>query len=285
MAETRAERTQEMVQEIRTEYNDIDWPTATRQPLWYGRKNRHLVGDKVGIVVDYKGEETLAYVASDEYEIVQYEELLWRTTRAMEKLEEYGSPTIDINILQDGRKLDMKLTFNECDPVEIREGQVIQPTIDIKSSHDGQWELGTVAGAVVLVCTNGLTVGKVAYKNKQKHMTGLTVSGMVENMKGDMLAFADETGIWKRWADRQLTAPEWADVQEKIPFGKRQLPEVLALPMDGVGYSISQSMEGGKLPNLWEILMSSTQYLRDIDSPIVRMNKTEQISNLLHSYH
>lgn len=276
------QRVQDMVNEIREKYPEVDFPTARKEPLWYGRRDRKLVGDKVGIIIDYKGEEHLSYVASDEYKIAPYEKIIWETERAMSKLEEYGKPTVGIEILQDGRKLLCKMSFNECDPIEIREGQTIKPNITIKSSHDGMWEFGTTAGAVVLVCTNGLTVGKVAYHNKQKHLTGLSISEIAENLHKDMLAFADETGIWKNWADRQLTAPEWEDVQEKLPFGKRQLPEVLALPMEGVGYSLSQSMEGGALPNLWDVAMASTQYLRDVNSTIVRVNKTEDVMNLLH---
>jgi hypothetical protein len=277
------QRIQDMVEEVREQYPDVDFPTARREPMWYGRRNRRLVGDKVGIIVDYKGEEHLSYVASNEYKIAQYEEIIWNTEKAMAKLEEYGKPTVDINVFQDGGKFLCKMTFNECDPIEIREGQTIKPNITIKSSHDGMWAPETNAGAFVLVCSNGLTVGKVAYHNKQKHLIGtLSISQIAENLHKDMLAFADETGIWKRWADRQLTAPEWADVQEKLPFGKRQLPEVLALPMDGVGYSLSQSMESGAMPNLWDVYMASTQYLRDVDSDMVRVNKTEQVTNLLH---
>jgi hypothetical protein len=278
----------DIMAEVREKYPEIDFPYARKEPIWYGRRQHHRAESKMGIIVDYKDEEHLAYVASDvsnrKYEILQYEEIIWHAEKAMAKLEEYGTPTANIQLLQDGNKFIFELKFNECAPITIREGQQVTPNIKIKSSHDGMWEPSFTGGAIVLVCTNGLTIGKSAFSDKKKHGLGLSISAMVENMKIGMMEFADETGIWKHWAERQLTAPDWVEIQEKLPFGKKQLPEVLALPMDGVGYSLNETTKGNVPPNLWDVAMASTQYLRDLDSPIVRMTKTDQVMNLLRKY-
>jgi hypothetical protein len=270
-------------QEVEERYPDIEFPYARREPIWYGRRKHRMVGEKIGIVVNYKDEDFLSYLASPNYKIVQYQEIIWRTERAMERLEEFGAPTPHIEIIQQGRKFNYELKFKDCDPVKIRDGHEVHPNIMIKASHDGMWEYQINSGAIAFVCTNGLVVGESAYMEKRKHLTGLNIEAIADTMEKSMEAFSTETGIWKQWAERQLTAPEWAEVQEDLPFGKKQLPAVLSTRLDGAGYSLNEYLKDHDGPNVWDLLMASTQYLRDVDSPLVRINKTNQVTSVLHS--
>jgi len=272
-----------MRQEIEEKYPDIEFPYARREPIWYGRKKHHLAGEKMGIVVNYKDRDYLSYIASPNYKIVQYQEIIWRTEKAMERLEEFGKPTPKIEVLQEGRKFNFEMKFTECDPVTIREGQEVHPNIMIRASHDGMWQYNPMAGAIVFACTNGVVVGKAAYMENRKHLTGLNIEAITDKIEDCMGAFSEETGIWKTWAERQLTAPEWADIQEKLPFGKKQLPAVLSTKLDGLGYSLDEYLKTHEGPNQWELGMAATQYLRDVDSSIVRISKTDQVFDVLHS--
>ena len=225
----------------------------------------------------------MSYLASPNYKIAQYQEIIWRTEKAMERLEEFGKPTTKIEIIQEGRKFNYELQFTECNPVTIREGMEVHPNILIKASHDGMWEYQINSGAIVSVCTNGLVVGEAAYTEKRKHLQNLSIEAITDSMENSMQAFSEETGIWKKWAESQLTAPEWGDIQEKLPFGKKQLPAVLSTKLDGAGYSIDEYLKTHDGPNKWDLMMASTQYLRDVDSPLVRINKTNQVTQVLHS--
>jgi hypothetical protein len=272
-----------MVAEIQERYPNVAWPEARLEPIWYGRRTRKLAPDKMGIILNYKDSEYISYIATDSYKVVPYEEIVWRAEKAMEQLEEFGKPSVKIDILQEGKKFIYKATFNECPPTVIREGHEIQPNISFRSSHDGMWELSTLAGAAVLVCSNGLIIGKTAYNNKQKHLTGLSIKEIVANVKQGMIAYSEETGVWKQWAERQLEEPEFVDLTEKLPFGERYLEGVMNTVMDGVGVSLNKMLTEGKRPTVWDTYMAATQFLRDVDSPMVQIIKTEQVTNVLHS--
>ena len=74
----------------------------------------------------------------------------------------------EAKVLQDGKKTVWKYAIGNI-KVPISIGDEVTPEIVIKNSYDGSWELGIMAGAFRLVCSNGMVIGIVLDKKSNRH--------------------------------------------------------------------------------------------------------------------
>ena len=72
-----------LIEEIRERYPDVDWPTAYTEPVWRGRRGRDLIDGRKAIIVKQGEEETIAYIATDEYKIAPFENVVFHVEKAM----------------------------------------------------------------------------------------------------------------------------------------------------------------------------------------------------------
>lgn len=102
---------------------------------------------------------------TDEYRLVTNEDLM-KTTKPI--LKSVGAHVREAKTLQGGKKTQWTFTIPSV-KVDIGKGDTVSPEVIIKNSYDGSWELGIMAGAFRLVCSNGAVIGILLEKKSNRH--------------------------------------------------------------------------------------------------------------------
>ena len=102
---------------------------------------------------------------TNEYQLVTNQEIHDASKDALKKA---GAVEREVKVLNDGRKTIWRYVIPKV-KVKIAANDYVNPEIMLKNSYDGSWEIGIIAGAYRLVCSNGMVIGVVLAKKTNRH--------------------------------------------------------------------------------------------------------------------
>ena len=102
---------------------------------------------------------------TDEYKLIKNEEII---EKAMPIIEDRGGIMVEQNLFGDGARTSWQWKFPEVE-VDVGDGDLMNPTININNSYDGSCEASAIAGAFRLICSNGLIIGLTFGKGSTRH--------------------------------------------------------------------------------------------------------------------
>jgi hypothetical protein len=264
------EKTQinEIKARVQANHPNLTFPDVQLEPLWWGRRPTERIAGRHAIVD--QNTDMVYNVCTDLYQPVPHEVVIDLVEQAALSMPEFGKPTFKVELLQAGAKLKVEALFKEID-YEIRKGDTINPKIDVFSSYDLGWKFGGRFGAFRLVCSNGMTVGKVFSSFKKRHLTSLDSSELKTSMLSGMSIYSEQTQLWSKWAETNILPEMYENIWEELPFSKAEREKIEALPQAGTGVTVAQLLERKDL-TVWDFSNSVSQFAtHEIRSEIRRV--------------
>ena len=102
---------------------------------------------------------------TNEYKLIKNEEII---EKAMPIIEDRGGILVEENLFGDGARASWQWKFPEVE-VDVGDGDLMNPTINIGNSYDGSSEANAIAGAFRLICSNELVIGVTFGKGSTRH--------------------------------------------------------------------------------------------------------------------
>lgn len=198
--------------------HDMVFPEPALRGVWQGvRKGKAIEGYRA--VVDKTTDRTYTIVM-DGYELLDHRAVLSCHDEIINGFPEWGNATREVWMSNFGGRCRIRDTFKEID-FEIRPGDVVNPTLESYASYDTSWAQRTLVGGFRVVCTNGMTVGKILAEYKRKHTASLDLETAKLIVSAGMQNYTDVTELWKQLASRKAFIEE-VNAFEIIGFNKSE---------------------------------------------------------------
>jgi hypothetical protein len=165
-------------------------------------------------------------VVSDEYKLVQHQEVINSVEYIIAQHPEWGVPTRTVYLSANGARKKVVWVFTDI-LYEIREGDSVHPTIEAFSSFDTTIAQYLTLGAFRLLCSNGLIIGKILAEYKRKHTSSLDLKVAANTISKGMTQYSNMVGLWSSYADRMALPTEFT-LFEELPFHKTEKDRILS---------------------------------------------------------
>ena len=157
-------------------------------------------------VVNKNDEQQIFSVVSDNYQVVQHEEVIDTIERTLENLNlKYDKSVTELN---DGARVRVEMVFPDIE-VNIGGGDVSKFRATFDNSYDCSTGLRLDIGAFRLICTNGLTIGERWGTYYHKHSKGLDIMMLEKSVKHGVDVFQTKIkGMFEDMARYEITPNE-----------------------------------------------------------------------------
>lgn len=289
--------TQKRINEVRERFPKVRWPSTYSRPAAYidGTQTVHI-DDRVAIVgetvidefnpetqkMETKPHTAFYTFASNQYKIVSHEESLLKMEEILTQLPEYGKPEIKPRIFKDGARMTVLVNFPEVKFEVGPRKENVNPSVELRNSHDLFWEFQVRFGAYQMVCTNGLYAFKEMQKISKKHRQNLVAEDVVQEITDYMGKFSEQIGWWDKWAHRKLDQSGVQEIMDALEFTEKRSDEIKQLPLMGRGAETIATM---KEPTFWDVNSAITQFLtHNVESDQVRIEIGERVPTVLQQH-
>lgn len=274
------EKTMAIKQEISERYN-MSFPEICLEPLWWGRRPDNRVDGRFAIV-DQKTD--LVYnVCTDMYKPVHHEVVIKLVEDAASHLPEFGTPVIKPQLLADGGKLRVNVSFPEVQ-LEVKVGDLINPFMDVFSSYDLGWKYSGRFGANRLICSNGAAVSETFEAFKRRHLVSMVPEELQVTLKNGLESFSDQTALWQQWTELKVLPPIYEAMWEELPFSKTEREKIENTKEIGTDMLLLPALRSNEL-TMWSAHNIFTQFAtHDISSDIRRVEILPLIERVFEKF-
>ena len=198
---------------------------------------------------------------TNDYKLVKNETII---NYANPIIEKSGGKVKEIKSLGNGAKTFMSWNFPN-EKVNIGKNDDLTPEIIIKNSYDGTIGVNILAGAFRLVCSNGMVVGVIADKYKNKHsihnISLDDIESVIRNtIEKTKLTFTEEFPILK---DKKISEKHIINLIKMFPLKANEL--------------ITQRLIADKPKTFWDLFNVGTNVLTH------HMNRNSESTHNLES--
>lgn len=274
------EKTMAIKQEIAERYN-MSFPEVSIEPLWWGRRPDNRVDGRFAIVD--QNTDLVYNVCTDMYKPVHHEVVIKLVEDAASHLPEFGTPVIKPQLLADGGKLRVNVSFPEVQ-LEVKVGDLINPFMDVFSSYDLGWKYGGRFGANRLICSNGASVSETFEAFKRRHLVSMVPEELQVTLKNGLESFSDQTALWQQWTELKVLPPIYEAMWEELPFSKTEREKIENTKEIGTDMLLLPALRSNEL-TMWRAHNVLTQYAtHDIASDIRRVEILPQIERVFEKF-
>jgi hypothetical protein len=281
---------QKVIDMVRQEYPDVAFPKAYLAPASYGRRKPVFVPGAMAIVGKVGEDEVHYGWCTENYKLIPHEVVVARVASAIRKVEGFGQPTKPsvalIDPTQDETKPGARLLVSLSWPESIREfkGRQVCPSISVKSSYDLGWDFRLMFRAIVQVCTNGMVAYKIMQTLHSRHRLSLDIENLLGQLTEGMGQYEMQVTAWEKWAETDLTPPQFKRLWDKFPFGKRYEEKVMELTIKGPNVSLKE-MVLTKSINAYYVYAAATQFItHEIQSPVAAEEYSEEVAKAMTNF-
>lgn len=190
------------------------------QPGNWRKTNKHkaLVNPDTG---------KLYSIRSKDYRLVKHEEAILDIMSIVDQNPEYGAIEWSAaGTADDYKRVQLKGRFPEHS-LEVRKGDLVNPTIEYFNSYDGSWGERLWFGAFRVVCSNGAMVGERVLALSAAHIGEERPQEMLPLFGEAMHSFSDQVGLYRGWVDRVLQIGHVESTLEILDLTKKERGMVL----------------------------------------------------------
>lgn len=279
------EETQDIVQEVHERFPDTPWPEITAERIILSGMDYAVDNYKANCIWTKDSETPIvAAIVSENYKLIPYEVATKKFLDYLSKFGGLGTPTIGINIINEGRKIQVKADFIEHThkiKKAAKVGDTVSMAAGFRHSIDTQWPYIVEAYAKQLVCSNGMIATKLNKTAAVKHKHSLNIDIQNATLQETIAQFPEQVKTWNHWAEININKNE-AEMLIDDSFGKRHKDAILALPEVQSQETVAQWMKADKV-NVFDLYSVMTQFMtHEIDSEMVRVQKAEKVANQFH---
>jgi len=229
---------------VRAKYPDTYFADPVLEPLWFGRREKLRVLDKVAIVdqTAEKGPATLG-ICSEKYKIIHFEDIIHMIENSAGKLEGYGAVEVKPHTYLDGGRLKCTINFPDM-KTAIKQVDSVIPKIEVFSSYDLSTKLTGRFGAFQLKCTNGMGIWKSFKQFAKRHLQNLFLNDLGEVTSQGLAIFGEQVHQWKLWGEMKVPEFLYEEMWASLPFSEKERERIEALPEIGTGMLLSEAKKG-----------------------------------------
>jgi len=290
IAVTEMKENEAKVKFIRGAYPHVEWPDISAERMWRGTTAKTRI-EGYRDLVNMDGGTHYAFV-TDLYKVVPHEVVLHNMLDVIDGMPEFGEPNVIIALASGGGKARFDVNFPEVQHTIARInngsteipgiGDVVNMKVTGLTSYDTGWSQRAVLGALRLVCTNGLTVGKEFARFAGRHILSLDQDKFRKTLRVGMEKFSEQTELWKAWAGKTLTGDEYEESWEVLPFSEKQREKIQELPEEASKRPLLDYIP--KSVNQWFFYSVLTQFVtHEMASVVTRTNIEPKIAEVFHN--
>jgi hypothetical protein len=147
-------------------------------------------------------------IPTAEYQLVTHQQMIEKTELTLKPLlKSLGDFERTIRIDGEGERMRTTYRFPSVN-VEIRKGDMVNPTVELFNSLDRSWKNSIIIGAFRLICTNGMTIGETFGKFKKRHLRSLDFEEAQSVLENGVEKIQQQAIEWKGWSNVQLSVKE-----------------------------------------------------------------------------
>lgn len=238
---------------------EIEFPTAVLRQVACVTRNVHPIEGYKAICDPVNN---LVYaIVSDEYKLVQHQEVLDSVQEIVKAHPEWGTPERTVWLSPNGARKKAVWRFPEIE-FEIKTGDIVNPTIVAFSSFDTTLAQTITLGGFRLVCSNGMVIGKILAEYKRKHTATLDLGVATKTIDLGMTSYSKVADLWTSYTKRLALKHEYT-LFEELPFHKTEKERILE-GMRKIGTVKEWDIENGKKKrdaeiNAWDMMNLMTE--------------------------
>lgn len=161
-------------------------------------------------------------VVSEKYQVIDHASAIDTIQRAL--VSAFGEDlaaeaTLNVRSIADGARIRAEWKLPFVAPIQVAKGDLINPTLVMRNSHDGAWKFSAVLGAFRLVCSNGMVIGEKFGSVSGKHFPTMGEMESFSTQINAMIQNAEKLApLWKEWSQTPIAFEEAVDLlDEKFP--------------------------------------------------------------------
>jgi hypothetical protein len=255
----------------------MEFVRAIEKPVRYdkclGERN---IADNYKAVVNAETNELFA-IMTKQYRIVQHEDVLTHIESTLKKNPEYGEWERNILFSKNGQARMHAIYRFPGVEVAVKQGDFVNPTVEVFNSYDGGWNYQVLFGAFRLVCSNGLTIGEKILHYNRRHTQNFTFLMAEEILKNGMHTFSIQRGIWEKWVDEMIEKRQMEEIFHKLELSKKDTQAVNEEIETETGISIGYTEQ----INMWLFYNILCQYItHSVSSELKKVRLQNQMRKL-----
>jgi len=232
------------------------FPRVTEQPVSWGSQNKSQTAEGYKAIVDADTGKVFSIVSKD-YKIITHQQAIEQIESIISKNADLGSYDVKVNFYNDGGRMRCTFTFPKI-AAEIVKGDVVNLQLHLSNSYDVTWPFTVILGALRLVCTNGLVVGKKVLQIKKRHVYELNNLNIGRTIITATQQFQKQSGKWKDLDQIRLHPTTYEKVVKTMKFGETAKEELQSQIEHGAsGYD----KDGFPTVSLWTFYNAITWYI------------------------
>jgi len=200
------------------------FPHVTKQPISWGPQNKLQTAEGYKAIVDSDTGKVFSIVSND-YKIITHQRAIEQIESIIAKNADLGSYDTKIDFFNDGGRMRCTFTFSRI-AAEIEKGDIINLQMHLSNSYDVTWPFTVTLGAIRLVCTNGLVVGKKTVHIRKRHVYELDNLNIDQTIATAMKRFQKQSRKWMDLAQSPLYPTIYEKVMKTMKFGKNATEEI-----------------------------------------------------------
>jgi hypothetical protein len=249
--------------------DNIPFPEVKARPLFQGLRTHKRVEGYNAIV--NASDDRVFSIVSEGYKLVDHREVLSKINDICVSMPEYGEPMREVWFSNYGGRMKTRWTFKDVD-FEITPGDFVHPTLESFSSYDTTLAQKFMVGGFRVVCTNGMTVGKILSQYKRKHTASLDLDIARNLIKNGLINYSEAVGLWKNLANRKATLKEVCAFEE-LNFNASERIEV-ENEIKKIGNVVKWDVEEKEIDiNAWDLMNIYTAEIEHRVPDITRRDK------------
>jgi len=249
------------------------------------------VPNRFAIVDDFKdpGDEGRIFnICSDQYGLRLHETVIYKIMEVCTELvPTLGDPKYSLVLTLGGARMKFEVTFPSIQH-EIKSGDIVYPRLYTLNSYDLGWKLTHRSGVFREICSNGAVIGEIWSTFRKRHVAGLDIGLLIDDIKASADKFQLDTIEWKRWTERKVPAEDYeklwqAFVDGKV-FNKTEKDKVEILPERATNKSITEFLRADDL-TLWDLHNVVSQFItHEITSEVRRVEVEPTAGSIFERY-
>ena len=215
--------------------NDWSFPIET-QPV-FDQFGNEIAGSQCVMRTDTN---TVLGVHGSRYKVVSHDDVVNSILDSVTTADLSSDYTVDIQVLEDGRKLRGQILFNDL-TIEPAVGDYTKFKVDFFNSYDASWSFSQVASGLRLWCLNGCTMPDAIALTRYKHTASINVEGSAAKIKNGLRHFFHQKDVWRDWMATPVTndmaetffkrtvAKAFTRQQQATKINEKQLENLLSI--------------------------------------------------------
>lgn len=267
-------------EEIQARYPNVKFPDPVMEPVWAGKRPTERLDGRFA-VMDQNTNIFYAF-ATDQYQIIHYEEILKLVETAVKEMPEFGPPEIKPTMLAEGGKMRIATTFTDV-KYEIRKDDFVNPKVEVFTSYDLGWKYRMRFGAYRIICSNGAMVGKIFNSFAKRHLVSLNPKELSDNISVGMTKYSDQVGLWKKWAQKIIGKEQYDESWKTLPFSTAEREKIEKLPETQTRLLLPDALSKNEL-TLWDFFNVTTQFAsHEVGSELRKIDLEEDITRAMET--